>query len=416
MLEYIRVRGFFQLLSANYFIQFLGFISSLLVAKFLTPVELGEVRILQSYLTLFLILAGFGFNTVVLKFCAEPRTSGDRMGILQHAFTRTLLATTITLAAVFALYRLGWLTSSPRLGLWLFVFSLSIPATVVSNLLLVFLQALKKIASLAKAQAWIKFISVLLVIGGTWRWGFKGFIVASILGGLISLLPPIRMVGVRFLSSKARSIPDRFTRLALFSALANGVNQLGQQGDILILDQFSANREWIGYYSLAVIFLLAANQVTGTVQSIAAPYLSESSMDMAKFRRILLTNQARLFLLAVVVACGIYIGARILIPIAYEPPYLEALDYLPILLLKYILWSSYALVGAGLVGLGLMHYTFTVAAITTPISLAFTYYMLQRFDLIGVAWAQVFNATIILIALYTAMAIALRRKTASESL
>lgn len=83
LLRDILNKGFFHLLSANFIIGFLGFGSQLLVAKFLTPVELGQIRTMQSFIGVATILAGFGFNTAVLKLCSEffailcPKNKGE---------------------------------------------------------------------------------------------------------------------------------------------------------------------------------------------------------------------------------------------------------------------------------------------------------------------------------------------------
>lgn len=69
----IREKGFSHHLSANVIIVFLAFGSQLLVAKFLTPSELGQIKAIQSFIGVCPILAGFGFNTAVLKLCSEKR-------------------------------------------------------------------------------------------------------------------------------------------------------------------------------------------------------------------------------------------------------------------------------------------------------------------------------------------------------
>ncbi len=406
----VKNKGFFHLLTANYLTQLVSFVSVLIVAKILSPTELGEVKILQSYTTIFIIVAGFGFNTVVLKFCSEKRSQNNRLVILRYALGRSQITTLLTLLGILVLSLTGVVTSSKELSTWLIIYSLTLPPIVFTTILLTFLQALKKIPDLANSQAIIRLVSVGSIIIGTWLWGFEGFILASIIGSFISLFPAIRRVGLGFLAVASEDVPRKFTQLAMFSALANGVSQLGQQGDIILLDHFSSDREAIGYYSLGIIFFVAASQVTATVQSIATPYFSESSKDATRYRRLLIVNQARMALLSIVVALGIYLVARMLIPIVYGPDYLITLNFLPLFLLKYVIWSSYALIGAALVGMGLMHYTFTVAAISTPIGLVLSFIMLQQFELMGLAWAQVINSLLIFTLILIAIKIALKRE------
>ena len=184
----------------NFLTQFLGFGSVLLVAKFLTPVELGEVKIIQSYTALFVVLAGFGFNAAVLKVCAENRPDWEKAGILRLAVNYTGITTAITLLLIIALALSGVITSSPRLSLWLIVYAVSIPLQVLTSIFIVFLQAQKRIREMARSQAIVKVQSVLLVVISAWQWGFKGFIVATVAAYALGLWPFLRQIGLRFLT------------------------------------------------------------------------------------------------------------------------------------------------------------------------------------------------------------------------
>ncbi len=409
IISYLRDKGFFDLLSVNFLTQFLGFGSILLVAKFLTPVELGEVKILQSYTAIFVILAGFGFTSAVLKVCAENRPDEEKAGILHLAVERAGITTAVTLLLVITLALAHVITPSQHLSLWLIVYACTIPFQVLTSIFVVFLQSQKRIKEMARSQAIVKVQSVILIIFSAWLWGFKGFIFATIAAYVLGLWPFLRQIGLKFLRAPLEQKPAHFMQYAFFSVLANGVSQLGQSGDILILDHFTVDRAVIGYYALAIIFVTAASQVTGTVQSITTPYFSEHAQDEAWFRRQLVHNQVRMALLSVVVALGIYFLAWILVPLVYGPEYSPTLAYLAILLVRYVIWSSYAVIGPALLGLGLMHYNFAVVAITTPIGLAFSYFFLQQFGVIGVAWAQVGSAIVSFFLMLGISGLALRR-------
>ena len=55
-------KGFFHLFSANVMIQLFAFASQMLVAWFLLPDDIGRIKIIQTYLTIFLIAGSLGFN------------------------------------------------------------------------------------------------------------------------------------------------------------------------------------------------------------------------------------------------------------------------------------------------------------------------------------------------------------------
>lgn len=270
------------------------------------------------------------------------------------------------------------------------------PPQALTGILTVYLQAQKKIKQMALSQAVIKLQTVPLIILGTWIWGFKGFILVTIVTYVLGLWPLIRQTGLTFLHASLEQKPAQFMQYALFSVLANGISQLGQRGDILILDRFSGNRDEIGYYSLALIFIMAASQVTATVQSVTTPYFSANAQDETWLRRQLATNQMRMALLSVAVAIGVYIVAWVMIPLVYGEDYSLTLGYLAVLLVKYVIWSVSALIGAAIFSLGFVKYNALVVALSTPLSLIASYYLLTKFGVIGVAWAQVISAFVVL--------------------
>lgn len=388
-------KGFFSLLSANFLTQFLGFGTILLVAKILSPVEIGQIKVFQSYMAVFMILAGFGFNTAVLKYCAEGIPVKNKYGILKYAVQCSAYSIIASCLLVYALAYSGCIVTND-MSYWFIVYGLTLPFMVLTNLGMVYLQAIKQISKMAKTQSIIKLQSFILILSSTYIWGFKGFIIATICAYAAGLIPLIKEIGYKFIFEGTYR-PKKFMYIAVFSMLANGVSLLGQYGDIFILDKFCSDREQIGFYSLATIFLTGAMQVTGTVQSIVTPYFSEHSTDRRWVYSQLIKNQIRMMALGTGVAIGIYFFCYYFIPWFYGHDYAITLLYLKILLLKYVIYSSYAITGVCLVGLGLMKYNFGVVLISTPVSLFLSYLLLRDYGVIGVSYAQFFAAIFVFI-------------------
>ncbi len=382
-------KGFFALLSANFLTQFLSFGTTLLVAKFLSPAELGDIRILQAYSLLFVIIGGFGYNTATLKFCSELNDERWKQGLLTLAVRRSVVSSLLVLAIVGLLAASGKLTRSPELGRWLVFYGATIPLAVFTQLLMSYLQALKRISEMARLQAMLRIQSFLVIVASTWAWGFAGFVISTLVSSGLGLLPLVWQVGRGAWNVCPASLPRGFDRMAFFSMLGNGVVALGSFGQFYLLDHLWQDRQEIGYYSLATIFLLAASQVTFTVQTIATPYLSERSSDPRWFVRTLIRVQLQMAVVAIGIAAAVLMGAWFLVRVFYGPAYMISLTYLVILLVKYVLWSCGALVGVAMLALGKVHLNFLIAAIATSIGLGLSYGMLQRFGLIGLAWAQV---------------------------
>jgi O-antigen/teichoic acid export membrane protein len=397
-LRNIYEKGFFHLLSANFLHQFLGFGILLIVAKFLTPAELGEIRILQAYIAVFTIFASFGVSTAVLKTCAELRPEPERESILRAGFRRAMLTTFVALLVLAILALSGVITSTQRLAMWLLVYALVIPFSVSTEIFFSYLQALKKIKQLARLHALFRLQAFVIIIACTYIWGFKGFIFATIIGYILGLIPVLFTTGTSFLKRVPFSLTVAFKHLALFSVLSNGIGMIGKFGDMFLLDYLIINRELIGYYALASLFTFGAIQVTATVQSISTPYLSERAGDIGWFVSKVRSTQMQVGLLSIAVSAGIIALAYLLIHLFYGEAYFASLEYLPVLLLKYIFWSWYAVIAVGLLGLGYMKYNFIAVSIVTPVSILSSYLLFQVYGIIGVAIGQVIGSIVGLIA------------------
>lgn len=387
-------KGFFHLLSANFLHQFLGFGILLVVAKFLTPAELGEIRILQAYIAVFTIFAAFGVSTAVLKTCAEQRPEAERESILKAGFKRAMVTTLVALFLLAILALSGVITSTHRLAMWLLVYALVIPFSVSTEIFFSYLQALKKIKQLARLHALFRLQAFVIIIVCTYIWGFKGFIFATITGYMLGLIPVVYTTGTSFLKRVPYSLTAAFKHLAVFSVLSNGISMIGKFGDIFLLDYLVVNRELIGYYALASLFTYGAIQVTATVQSISTPYLSERAGELEWFISKVRSTQIRVGVLSIAVSAGIIVLAYLLIHIFYGAAYFASLEYLPILLLKYIFWSWYAVMAVALLGLGYMKYNFIIVAVVTPLSILSSYFLFQVYGIAGVAIGQVIGSIV----------------------
>jgi O-antigen/teichoic acid export membrane protein len=392
VLRSVYEKGFFHLLSANIFHQFLGFGILLVVAKFLTPAELGDIRILQAYIAVFTVFAVFGISTAVLKTCAEQRPESEREGILKTGLRRAVLTTVLALSILAVLALGGVITSTQHLASWLMVYALVIPFSVVTEILFAYLQALKKIKQLARVNALFRLQAFIIIILATYFWGFQGFIFAAIAGYILGLIPTLHTTGTTFIRRAPYTVSVVFKQLALFSVLSSGISIIGKFGDMFLLDHLTVDRELIGYYALASLFMYGAIQVTATVQSISTPYFSERSKELAWLKEKVGSIQLRVGLLSIGVSGGIILLAYLLIRLFYGEAYITTLDFLPILLLKYVFWSWYAVKAVALLGLGNMKYNFIVVSVVTPLSILSSYLLFRVYGVPGIAAGQVIGS------------------------
>ena len=388
----LKGKGFFELLSVNYLIQFLGFATLLISSGFVNPKEFGEIRLIQSYVNVFNIIAIFGWHTSILKFCAVRSNHKDYL--LGFTFQYLFITIFISMLLLFFINISGFLTSSKQISIWVNIYSITIPFTAISQVLITYLQSQKRIKELAFAQAIIKVQSFCLIVFGTWLWGFKGFLCATIIALIAGTLPLFYKIGSHPFKGTSNLTPKGFFVISFFSALRLIFSAIGKYADFYILDHFAASRDELGYYALASVFIVAATQITGTVQDISSPYFSENAQNEDWFKNHLVITQIKLALLSIVIAILVYIFAWVVISIFFASSYQAVLSYLAILLLRYIIWSSGSILGVAQLGLGREDRNFLVKLISVPVGIILSFVFLIRFGSYGLAWAQVVTALI----------------------
>jgi len=331
-------------------------------------------------------------NTAVLKLCSETRANAELLSILRLAAVRTLSFSVLVFAVVVLGTRLDLVEADPIVTQWLPVYAAIIPFSALALLAASYLQARKRIREMARAQILVKIQSVALIVVATWQFGLPGYIFSSIGAFALALWPFARLIGPEFLRATRVRATTAFRSIAGYSVLGNLLNSVGKYADIYVLGLFAADPVHVGYYSLATIFVIPASVVTSSIQTIVTPYLSERSSDREWFSRSVVLTQLQTFVVAIFVAIGVRLAATGVVMGLYDPGYEATLPYLDVLLVFYVLRSGYAVLAAGHIALGLTKYNFIASAIMAPVALGLTYTALMKYGFVGVAWAKVLTA------------------------
>ena len=143
---------------------------------------------------------------------------------------------------------------------------------------------------------------------------------------------------------------------------------------------------------------MGASQITATAQIITTPFFSANSSDRPWFVSKLIKYQLMMVGLSCLVAVSVYFVVSLLVEHLYGDEYQLVLDVLPILLIKYVVWSSFAIIGVALLGLGSFKEGTFLAAVVAPIAALVSYYLGVNYGVLGVAWGQVFSACLTLVA------------------
>lgn len=368
--------------------QGVAFLTVLFVAKFLPPSEFALVRIALAYTAIATVLAAGGITAPILRYCADVALSHiERRSLLAVGIRRVLaISFLVTLAA------LGLALAWPMEGLQssvYAVYALQLPGLAIASLLLVYLQAIQQFKALAFYQVAIRVMTLVFSVGAVYFYGLTGLLVATWITAYMVCVPLLALSRPLFRPPSSMAVPADFSSLAFYSVFGTVVTAMGQYADVIMLDLVGTKKEMIAVYSLATVFFFAALAVGGAVQSVATPMFTALIHEPALFKKRLLRWSLLLSAAAIPVAVTLVLLAKAVETWFLGSNYAGLSNILAILMLKYFLWSTFAVGGAALVGVGAIKQGAWIAVLTTILTVAVGLPLCERYGVYGAAWTQV---------------------------
>jgi len=382
-------RGYVQFFFSNIAQQGIAFLTVLAIAKILPEAEFAHVRIAQAYLAVLLIVGAAGVTAPILRYSADQGLGPlEKQRLFGHGLKIAMTASMLLMIATFAAIALRFPSASTERMVFL-GYAAQLPALVALSISLVYLQGLQQFKQLALSQFALKLIALLGLVGGAYFFGLPGLVGAALAVAVFSALAMLMVAPPALARTRPSFLPTDFNSLARYSVIGMLLSALGQSSDLILLDALSVDKNAIGSYSLATVFLVAASALVGTAQSVATPAFTALMQNPALFRRRLRIWSFGMFAAGIVAAGGLLAAAWILKLWFFGARYAEFPALLSLLMIKFTLWSTYAIGGAALVGIGAIKKGSYIAAITTVLAFAASYPLIKAFGVWGAASAQV---------------------------
>ncbi len=368
--------------------QGVAFLTVLFVAKFLPPAEFGLVRLALAYTAVAAVLAAGGITAPILRYCADIAYGNEqRRSLLAVGLRRTL-----AIALVVSLVAFGLVLLSQEDAVQTRVFAtyaLQLPALAIASLLLVYLQAIQRFKAMAIYQVAIRFAMLVFSVGAVYAYGLTGLLVTTWVMAYLVCVPLLALSRPQFRPAQVIDVPRDFSSLAFYSVFGTAVTALGQYADMIILDLAGTPKADIAVYALATVFFFSALGVGGAVQSVATPMFTSLMREPAVFKQKLRRWTMRFSMAAIPVAMALVSVAWLVETRFLGSSYAGLSTLLAILMLKFFLWSTYAVGGAALVGVGAIKQGAWIAVFTTIVTIVIGVPLCERYGVHGAAWTQV---------------------------
>lgn len=368
--------------------QGVAFVTVLVVARYLAPEEFAMVRLALAYVAIATVLAVGGITAPVLRYCADVALQDeDRRSFLGVSVRRVVVISFVVLGA--ALAWVVWWPVDPLQATVYAAYALQLPGLAVASLVQVYLQAVQRFKALALYQVAIRLAALVLSVVAVVVWGLTGLLMAAGLVAYLSCVPLLALARPQWRPADGFRVPKDFSGLAFYSVFGTVVTAIGQYADLIILDVTGVPKAAIAVYSLATVFFFAALAVGGAVQSVATPMFTGLIHDPKLFQRRLVRWSVLLALVAIPVSLGLVGLAWVVETRFLGSNYAGLSGLLAILMLKFFLWSIFAVGGAALVGVGAIRQGAWIATLTTILSVAIGFPLCEQYGVYGAAWTQV---------------------------
>jgi len=401
ILQNFRQKGFFNLLSANMLIQVVAFAAQLFVAGILFPDDIGRIKIIQTYLSIFSIVAGMGFSASTLKLCSENRSKEEQTSLFRSAFFFTLIAT-ICLYIIILILNIFSIFTSDKLIQWLIPLGLF---PIISNsLFMVFVsyfQATKKIKLIANLTISNKLIAISAIIIFSYFWGIKGYYLAYNLSFILMLIVCFQLfrstITKDFYQPLNKSLFSVHWNYAKPSMLANLLSESSVYMDILLLSFFIHDMNEIGYYSFAITLTVLLRILPSTVQQISIPYLSTLSSKKNDFIIVFKRYNKMLYVVVGVTLIIALISIPYLIHWVFGGKYDQSMPYFTLLAVGWSIRQLTQLQSAAIFSLGKINFSVYISLISLAFNIVLYSIALNFFGLLGAAYASILSGTVILL-------------------
>jgi len=347
---------------------FLGAISSIILARLLQPDLYGIYGLVFAFVGLVGVFMNWGGVFASLTLLSEAHTKKNKQeikNILTYFVKINILAIcTIGILSIFlAPFLTNLLYNNSQIGNWAKIVLLASFLTIIYSLLIIVLQAMRKIKELTVLEVFNKFVYTLLpivlvllgfgLIGIVWGYFISAFIFLilaiffySFLIRKDEFLPSLGQIFLNFRKIKLK----KYFNFGFLIAIDKNLSSLISFLPIIFLGIFASMQD-IGYLKIALGYITIPSMLLAPISRILTVQLPKSkSYDLQTFKKHFYKTALYSGLISILLTIPFVILAPYLIRLFY------GIEYIPSIQLVYYLAILTAISGFG-VGFGSFYRT-----------------------------------------------------------
>lgn len=388
-LKKLNEKGFFHLAVSNYSVQFIVFASHLLIAKIMSPDDVGIIKSIETFISIGVVLGAGGSMLALVKLVPENKDRLIQKVILKFSTRSTVKYSLIVLVISFILISIGLLTNYIDAGRWYYVYSIIIVPTTLTQLFIRYYQSTNNFKRISNINLVVKFITALIVLSCTYYLYIGGYVISMVITTALSLVFLFYDLRNEFKVAEGFSVSEelrlKFKQLTNTAFKSQIIDQLKLNMGYLIAMGVISDKTELGYFAFALILVQGLNVLVSSVQQFVTPKLSEVSSNPSLFFSTLSFLEKRF----TVVAILLFVLSQLLLPslviFLFGEEYRSSIPLLRIMLVGWLLITSCSISGISFVSLGKMKYTSYSATTTFVLSMPFICFLTIKYGATGAA-------------------------------
>ncbi|SMC33344.1 lipopolysaccharide biosynthesis protein [Moheibacter sediminis] len=385
-------KGFFHLAVSNYSVQLIVFSSHLLIAKIMSPEDVGFIKVIETMISIAVVLGAGGATFAILKLIPENKDELIRNFLLKSALKSTLLFSIGTTILFVLLTYLGILNDEKKYNSLFYLYSLVILPSVLLQMLIRYYQSIDNFKRISVFIFYIKLASAVIILGITYFFFIRGYIISTIITSAVSILLLLFDLRKEFKTSSKEeftALKKQFNSLSNTAFTSQIVDQAKLHAPFLIAYILVKDKVEFGHYAFALLLVQGMNVLVSSVQQFLIPKMSETSRNLDVFFEKYALLEKKFNWISV----GLFVLAQIFIPvfvyIFYGDKYDEAIMLLRIMLLGWLIQGFSSLKGIIFLSLGKMRYVLYSSSAILILSSPVMYFLTLKYGGMGAAWSYV---------------------------
>lgn len=213
-----------------------------------------------------------------------------------------------------------------------------------------------------------------------------GFVLPTIVVGLFSLA----FVKDYFTTSPklVHTIFKEISCFGFYVVLANSIGLINTNIDNLLIGYFMNETE-VGYYSVAIIFMMGITILPQSVQRIVTPSIATyyGKRDFGNIRKLIKSTAIKTFTIIVFISAFLALFGKFMIVSIFTDEFVPAHTPMLVLLIGYSIFAVFIPIGGCLASIGKVQILYWIGAMSAILNILLNITLIPQFGIVGAAGA-----------------------------